>query len=80
MGPVRHKIVPRVRLLPTPKFRIQTSSPSLNYVATLGKNTFLLSSAPGFIMLSFEFNFLFIKGLVGEMPAALCSIPKQKHI
>ena len=74
MEPVRHKIVPGIHILPTLKFRIQTSSLYLNFQAKLGKNTFLLNSAPGFIMSGFEFNFLFIKSSVGEIPVVLCGV------
>ena len=58
MGPVRHKTAPVIHLLPMLKFRIQISLTSLNWLATLGKNTFLLNSVSDCIMLIFEFNFL----------------------
>ena len=35
---------------------------------------FLLNPGPGFIMLSFEFNVLFIKGSVGEIPVVHCIV------
>ena len=37
----------------------------------MGKNTFLFNSVP---MLSFEFNFLFIKSLAGEIPVVLYGV------
>ena len=70
MGPVRYKIVPGIHLLPTLKFHIQTSSHSLNCLAILGKNIFLLNN----LNLSFKFNFLFIKSSVGEIPVVLCGV------
>ena len=74
MRSVQHNIVPSIHLLPVLKFLIQTLSPSLNCLVTLGKNTFFFNSTPGFIMLSFEFNFQFIKSSVNKIPVVLCSV------
>ena len=68
MGPVRHKIVTGILF----KFGFQTLSASLNYLLTIqAKNKFLFNYAPGFKLLSFEFNFLFIKSSASEIPVLL---------
>lgn len=69
MGPVRLKIVTGILF----KFGFQTLSVSLNYLVTIqAKNKFLFNNAPGFKLLSFEFNFLFIKSSASEIPVLLC--------
>ena len=68
MGPARHKIVTGILF----KFGFQTLSASLNYLLTIqAKNKFLFNYAPGFKLLSFEFNFFFIKSSASEIPVLL---------
>ena len=74
MGTVEHKILPSIHLLSILKISNPTLSSYLNWLVTLRKNTFLFKSTLAFTIISFEFNFLFIKISVGEILVVLCVV------
>lgn len=71
MGPLQDKVVPSVNLLSMLKFRIIAL---FKLSSNIGKNTLLFNSSRGFIILRFEFIFLFIKDSACEIPVVLYGV------